>query len=425
MGTVLRGMRSAEQPTGSTNVRFEGRTIGVVSEAEIDRQPDDDVINCDGKIAVSGFVNAHTHLAMVLFRGLADDVPLHVWLEDHIWPIERKLQPEDVYWCTLLAVAEGLRSGTVAFADMYFHVDEVARAIEESGVRALLSYGMIAPTLDQKGDSELAIAEAFVARWEGAAGGRLRTAISPHTLYTCGEDVWRAAIDLAKASGVPVHTHVSETRRETDEWRGKTGMSPVASLERIGAFEVPFLAAHCVHVDADDIAILAEYGVRAAHCPKSNAKLGSGIAPVNAMRKAGVTVAVGTDGAASNNRLDMIEEMRAVWLLQRARNEDAMSPSAADVVQMATEDGRRALGLGPGGLTPGGAADLVLIDADRLHTTPPHDPAATLAYAADGLDVTDVIVDGRVLMKDGELLTIDEERVKWEVKSLLDRHNKS
>jgi len=399
--------------------------VSTVSEAEIPSQPGDHVIDCGGKIGIPGFINAHTHLAMVLFRGLADDVPLHIWLEDHIWPTEAKLEPEDVYWCTLLAVAEGLRSGTVAFADMYFHTDEVARAIEESGVRTLLSYGMIAPTLDQKGASELATTEAFVARWEGAAEGRIRTAISPHTLYTCGEDVWRAAIDLARDKAVPIHTHVAETRRETDEWRDKTGMSPVASLEQMGAFEVPLLAAHCVHVDSQDIAILAEHDVRVAHCPKSNAKLGSGIAPANAMLRAGVTVAVGTDGAASNNRLDMIEEMRAVWLLQRAQNEDSMSPSAADVVRMATENGRRALGLGPGGLTPRGAADLVLLNPDRLHTTPPHDPAATLAYAADGLDVTDVIVDGRVLMKDGELLTIDEERVKSEVKSLLGRHNKS
>jgi len=422
---VLRSLRSVEQPAGSTNVRFEGRTVGTVTEAEIPSQQDDTSIDCAGKLGIPGFINAHTHLAMVLFRGLADDVPLRVWLEDHIWPIEAKLEPEDVYWCTLLAIAEGIKGGTVAFADMYFHIDEVARAVEESGVRALLSYGMIAPTLDPKGASELRQAEMFVERWEGAADGRIHTAISPHTLYTCGEDVWRQAVDLAKESGVPVHTHVAETRRESDEWHDATGLSPVASLERYGAFEVPLLAAHCVHVDVEDIATLVEHDVRVVHCPKSNAKLGSGIAPVNAMREAGVTVAIGTDGAASNNRLDMMEEIRAAWLLQRAKDENAMTPSAADVVRMATEDGRKALGLGPGGLTQGGAADLVLLDTDRLHTTPRHDPAAMLAFAADGLDVTDVIVDGRWLMKDGELLTIDEERVKSEVNRLLDRHRTS
>jgi 5-methylthioadenosine/S-adenosylhomocysteine deaminase len=425
MGTVLRGLRSVERSAGSTNVRFEDRAVSVVTEAEIPSHPEDSVIDCAGKIALSGFVNAHTHLAMTLFRGLADDVPLHEWLEKHIWPIEAKMQPEDVYWCTLLGIAEGLRSGAVAFADMYFHTDEVARAVEESGVRSLLSYGMIAPTLEQKGNSELSTARALVERWEGTADGRIRTAVSPHTLYTCGEDVWRAAVELAADLGVPIHTHVSETRRETEAWRAEKGESPVASLQRYGACRVPLLAAHCVHVDEDDIAVLAECDVSVAHCPKSNAKLGSGIAPVVAMRNAGVNVAVGTDGAASNNRLDMMEEMRAVWLLQRASNEDAMTPSAADVVQMATEAGRRALGLAPGGLTVGGSADLVLLDADRLHATPPHDPTATLAYAADGLDVTDVIVDGRWLMKDGDLLTIDEEKVKAEVTRLLRRHNKS
>jgi len=425
MGIVLRSLRSVEQPAGSTNVRFEGRTVRAVTEAEIPLQAGDIEIDCVGKLATAGFVNTHTHLAMVVFRGLADDVPLHVWLEDHIWPIEAKLSPEDIYWCTLLAIAESLRGGTIGFADMYFHVDEIARAVEETGVRALLSYGMIAPTLDRKGTSELAKTGALVKRWHGAADGRIQVAVSPHALYTCGEDVWKKAIELARDADLKIHTHVSETRREADEWREKTGESPVASLKRLGALDGSLLAAHCVHVDREDIALLATHGAQVAHCPKSNAKLGSGIAPIMEMCDAGVSVSIGTDGAASNNRLDMIEEMRAVWVLQRARNESAMTPSADDVVRMATENGRQALGLGVGGLTEGGAADLVLFDTDRLHTTPSHDPAGLLAYAADGLDVTDVMVDGRWLMKDGELLTIDEERVKSEVKRLLDRHRKS
>jgi len=425
MGTVLRSLRSVEQPAGSTNVRFEGRTVRAVTEAEILLQAGDIEIDCAGKLATSGFINAHTHLAMVLFRGLADDVPLDVWLEDHIWPIEAKLSPEDIYWCTLLAIAESVRGGTVAFADMYFHVDAIAQAVEESGVRALLSYGMIASTLDRKGISELSKTEELIKRWHGAANGRIQVAVSPHTLYTCGEDVWKKAVELARDADLKIHTHVSETRRETDEWREEMGESPVASLKRLGALEGPLLAAHCVHVDDQDIALLATHDVAVAHCPKSNAKLGSGIAPITEMCDAGVSVAVGTDGAASNNRLDMIEEMRTVWVLQRARNESAMKPSADDVVRMATENGRQALGLGVGGLTEGGAADLVLFDTDRLHTTPSHDPASLVAYAADGLDVTDVMVDGRWLMKDGELLTIDEERVKSEVTRLLDRHRKS
>jgi 5-methylthioadenosine/S-adenosylhomocysteine deaminase len=422
LGTVLTNIRPVETAASTRYVRFEGNTVETISDSDLPRRRGDDVINAGGKLAFPGFVNAHTHLAMVLFRGLADDVPLHAWLTDYVWPIERQLQPEDVYWSALLALAEGIRGGTVAFADMYFHVDAVAEAVAESGARALLSYGVIAPSLDDRGRAELAATRAFIERWHGAADGRIRVAISPHSVYTCGEDVWREAIAMARSYDVSIHTHVAETRREVADWQRDTGSGPVPYLQRIGAFAVPFLAAHCVHVDAHDIAILAEHGAHVVHCPKSNAKLGSGIAPVNEMRTAGVGVAIGTDGAASNNRLDMMEEMRAVWMMQRARHEDPTSPTAEDVVAMATEEGRRALGVRPGGLSKAGAADVVLLDADRLHSTPPHDPIATMAYASNGLDVTDVIVDGRVLMRNGELLTIDEERVKAEVTRLLRKY---
>ncbi len=422
MGTILKNV----QPIGGTSpidIRFEEARIAAISETEIAPQRGDDVLDGGGKLVASGFINAHTHLAMVLFRGLADDVPLHTWLEEHVWPIEAKLRPEDVYWCTLLAVAEGLRGGTIAFADMYFHTDEVGRALEESGARALLSYGIIAPSMEEKGRAELGAVAGFIERWNGAASSRIRGAISPHSVYTCGEDVWRAAIETASELGVPIHTHLAETRPEVESWRERTGASPVSYLEKIGAFSVPVLAAHCVHVDGADIEILAGHDVTVAHCPKSNAKLGSGIAPVDALREAGIPVAIGTDGAASNNRLDMVEEMRAAWMLQRARNEDPMHPSAEDVFDMATKAGRRALGLESEGLVEGGSADLILIDREPLHSTPRHDPLATLVFASSALDVTDVLVDGRWLMRNRELRTIDVVRVRSEVECLLRRYS--
>ncbi len=422
MGTILKGIH----PIGGTSpidIRFEETRITEISETEIAPRAGDDVIDGAGKLVAAGFINAHTHLAMVLFRGLADDVPLKTWLEQHVWPIEAKLRPEDVYWCTLLAVAEGIRGGTIAFADMYFHTDEVGRALEESGARALLSYGMIAPSMAEKGRSEIDAAIGFIERWDGAAEGRIRAAISPHTIYTCGEDVWRATIDVASAHGVPIHTHVAETRPEVEAWLAETGEGTVPYLERIGAFSVPMLAAHCVHVDRSDIEILAAHDVTVAHCPKSNAKLGSGIAPVNELRAAGVPVAVGTDGAASNNRLDMVEETRAAWMLQRALHEDPMHPSAEDVLDMAMGAGRAVLGLEPEGLVEGGSADLIMIDREPLHSTPRHDPTATLAFASSALDVTDVLVDGRWLMRDRELRTIDADRVRFEVEGLLSRYN--
>jgi len=421
MGTFIRNVRPIGASSSAINLRFADDRISSMSPSESTAQAGDVELEGEGKLAISGFVNAHTHLAMVLLRGLADDVPLQVWLEDHVWPIEQQLQPEDVYWCTLLGIAEGIRSGTTAFIDMYFHCDQVARAVEESGVRALLSYGMIAPSLEDRGMLELETSRTFVKRWHGRANGRIQATLSPHAVYTCGEDVWRKAIDLAHELDTPLHTHVSETRSEVEDWKAKSGMSPVQYLQSINAFSVPMLAAHCVHVDKDDIAILADHPVTVAHCPKSNAKLGSGIAPVRAMKRAGVCVAIGTDGAASNNRLDMVEELRATWMLQRAHHKDPTHLSSQDVVDMAVNAGRSIFGLPETGLSVGAPADLVLFDTDRIHTTPPHDAAAMLAYASNSGDVTDVYVDGKVLLKNGELRTIDEERVKSEVRRLLHR----
>jgi len=423
MATILRDVHPIGR-SGPVDIRFEEERFTAVSDAAIAPRPSDEIIDGGGKLAASGFINAHTHLAMVLFRGLADDVPLRVWLEEHVWPIEKRLRPKDVYWCTLLALAEGIRGGSIAFADMYFHTDEVGKAIEESGARALLSYGIIAPSMRGKGREEIAEAIRCVERWDRAADGRIRSALSPHSVYTCGEDVWRAAVDAASESGVPIHTHVAETESEVAAWRERTGESPVAYLEAIGAFSVPVLAAHCVHVDREDIAILAGREVTVAHCPKSNAKLGNGLAPVRAMREAGIPVAIGTDGAASNNRLDMIEEMRAAWMLERTQHEDAMQPSAADVLAMATRAGRPALGLAPEGLAEGGRADLILIDREPLHASPRHDPLSTLAFSSCALDVTDVLVDGRWLLRDRELRTIDADRVRFEVEGLRGRYTK-
>jgi len=421
MGTVLRNIRPITGSPDTIYARLEGNAFAEVSGEEIAPRDGDTVIDGRGKLAFSGFVNAHTHLAMVILRGLADDVPLNVWLEESIWPIERSLKPEDVYWGTLLGIAEAIRSGTTCVADMYFHTDEVGRAVEESGIRAVLSYGMIARSLDEKGKGELARARESIEHWDGAANGRIKGAISPHAIYTCGDEIWHQAVKEAERLSVPIHTHLSESLSEVTKWREKTGLSPVEYLDSLGVFEVPTIAAHCVHVDERDMEIIAQRGVTVAHCPKSNAKLGNGIAPVGRMRELGVRVAIGTDGAASNNRLDMLEELRVASLLQRARDRDPTKPSAAETLEMATGAGREALGIPGGRIEPGEVGDIVLIDMDRVHTTPPHDPTAALVYASAAADVTDVIVDGRVLMRNGELLTIDEEKVKFEVKSLLAR----
>ncbi len=421
MGIFIRNVRPIRASSSDINLRFRDGRIAVLSPSEDLTLTSDTEIDGQGKLAIPGFVNAHTHLGMVLFRGLADDVPLQVWLEEYVWPLEQQLKPEDIYWCTLLGIAEGIRSGTTAFIDMYMHNEQVARAVEESGVRALLANGMIAASLQENGTSELAKTEALIRQCHGQADGRIQVAVSPHAVYTCSEDVILAGVEMAHKYDTTIHTHISETRSEVENWKAKTGLSPVQYLRDLGVFSVPTLAAHCVHVDTDDIAILADHPVTVAHCPKSNAKLGSGIAPIRAMREAGVRVAIGTDGAASNNRLNMVEELRACWMLQRATHEDPSCLGSAEVVSMAVDAARGLLGLPEDGFSEGSPADLVLFDTDQIHTTPPHDAAAMLAYAASSGDVTDVYVDGKALLKDGELRTIDEERVKWEVRRLLHR----
>jgi 5-methylthioadenosine/S-adenosylhomocysteine deaminase len=428
LGIILKNVvAGADKAAKVIQLRIEGATISAISEEELPLRPDETVIDGGGKLVLPGFVNAHTHLPMVLVRGLADDLLLRVWLEEHIWPIEKDLSPEDVYWGTLFGLAEMIRGGTTTCADMYFHTDAIGRAVEEVGVRALLSCGIIAGRLDVHGKREMKKAEEAITHWEGAANGRIRTAISPHAIYTCGETVWHAAIDLAGKYAVPLHTHLAESAEETEWCQENLGLRPVPALDRIGAFSIPTasiptLVAHCVQVDEEDIKLLAEREVTVIHCPKSNAKLGNGIAPLAAMRAAGVRIALGTDGAATNNSLDMIEEMRMATLLGKGIEEDPTALPASDVVEMATRGGAEALGMGAKRLAVGEPADLVLIDLDSIRTLPAYDPFSALVYAAHAEDVTDVIVAGRFLLKDKELLTIDEERVKHEVKRIAKRY---
>jgi len=417
MTTVLTNIRPIDDQLSEFHALIAGTCLARTDLVPAARDADV-VLDGRGKIATPGFVNAHTHLPMVLLRGLAEDVPLRTWLETIVWPIERRMSPADVYQCTLLGLAESIRAGVTCVCDMYFATHEIARAVEEAGLRAVLSYGIVADSLDNGGREELAKTAELLEQWNGAAGGRIRVAVAPHSVYTVGQDVWEKAIQLADDHGALIHTHLCETRAEVEEWKQKTGETPIATLNRIGAFSVPLLAAHCVHVDPSDIEILAQHNVRVAHCPKSNAKLGSGIAPVAAMLDAGIPVAIGTDGAASNNRLDVLEETRFACFLQRAAAEEPTALPARDALRLAIENGRTAVGLSDVPFADHSPADVVLIGTDSVHAVPSDDPAATLMYASASTDVADVVVDGTLLMRDGELLTIDEEKAKQDVKSL-------
>ncbi|UCF10552.1 MAG: amidohydrolase [Candidatus Bipolaricaulota bacterium] len=419
MGTVFSNVNVWTphcESTAPVDVRVEGGQIAAITSPGSAASPGDDVLDCAGMLALPGLINAHTHVAMALLRGCADDVPLHTWLEEHVWPIERMLTPDDVYWGSVLGLVEMVRAGTTQIVDMYFHVDAVGRAVRDVGLRANLSYGIVADSMDDVGRRELETAEGVVATWHGACGGRIRAAVAPHAVYSCGEDVLQAAAKLAGRYTVPIHTHLSEAEKEVDDWSNVHGVSPVATLERIGVLEVPTLAAHCVHVSEDDIERLAAHGVSVLHCPCSNAKLGNGVAPIAAMQRAGVNVALGTDGAASNNNLDLFREMRTAALLQKAIRRDANILSADAVLEMATENGARALGLATGTLAVGAPADVVVVDLECAHVQPIYDAQSALVYASHSDDVVDVMIDGAFVVREGNLMTVDEDEVRSEVK---------
>ncbi len=390
----------------------------------------DKVIDGGGrKLLMPGLVNAHTHLAMVLFRGYADDLPLDRWLEEAIWPAERELTAEEVYWGSLLGLAELIRSGTTAIADMYFFMDEVARAVEQSGLRALLAYGMIAPDPDprERLERELERGLELAERWHGKADGRIRVALGPHAPYTCTDELWQRAVELARERELMIHTHLAETAREVEDFRARRGLTPVEHLERLGVFEagVGVLAAHGVHLSESDICILAKYNnVAIVHNPTSNMKLGSGIAPVKELLEAGVELALGTDGAASNNNLDLLEEVRLAALLQKVRGDPTALP-AAEALWLGTLGGARALGLEEVGIIREGMkADLIVLDLDQPHLIPEYDLVSNLVYAASSRDVETVIVDGQVVMEDRKILSFDEAEAKDQVRRLSEKYRK-
>jgi 5-methylthioadenosine/S-adenosylhomocysteine deaminase len=361
---------------------------------------------------IPGLVNCHGHAAMTLFRGIADDLPLMPWLEERIWPLEARLTADCVYWGSMLAIAEMIRGGTTTFTDMYFFEEQTARAAAETGMRAVLSRGIVAGPNMQ---NSLAESRQLAEDWHGAAGGRITIQLGPHALYTCPPATLAPVLDLAAELGLALQIHLAETRGEVEESLTRYGKSPVAVLEEAGFFQLPVLAAHGVHISQEDIGILARRDVRVSHNPASNLKLGSGIAPVPDLLSQGVTVGLGTDGAASNNNLDMLLELRLAALIHKGIHNDPTLVPAAAALEMATSMGARALFLEDvGSIREGMKADLILVDLNKAHFSPRHNPEAAIAYAAHASDVALVMADGQILLEGGRLTTIDEERVIFE-----------
>ena len=415
-GRVLRPDGSVTE-SDVTIDRDAGRILAVgddaVPGAEDAPATADETLDAEGSLVVPGLVNAHTHVAMTLLRGYADDKPLDAWLREDIWPAEAELTDDDIEAGAALGALEMIRSGTTAFADMYFAMDRVAEVVDRAGLRARLGHGVVTVGKDEA-DARADVEESLaVAReLDGAADGRIRTAFMPHSLTTVGEAHLREGVAEAREAGVPVHLHANETTDEVDPIVDERGERPIAYAAGLDALGPDDFFAHGVHLDDGEIDRLAEAGTAIVHCPASNMKLASGMAPVQRLRDAGVTVALGTDGAASNNDLDVFDEMRDAAMLGKLAADDAAAVPAEAVVEMATAAGADAPGLPGGRIEPGAAADLAVVDLDVPHLTPVHDPVSHLAYAARGSDVRHTVCDGEVLMRDREVLTLDAAAVR-------------
>jgi 5-methylthioadenosine/S-adenosylhomocysteine deaminase len=380
-----------------------------------------ETIDAGGDVIMPGLINTHTHAPMVLYRGLADDLALSEWLQKYIFPAEAKtVTPAFVRAGARLAALEMIRSGTTTYVDMYYFEEEIARETKAAGLRAVLGQTIIQfPAPDAKTPADgLARAERFIR--EFARDELITPAVAPHAIYTLDAETLRAARGLANREGVPLLIHLAETREEVETSYERHKATPTQYLDSLGFFSARTLVAHAVHMTPDDIEILRTRAVGVSHNPESNMKLASGTAPVTAMRAAHVAVGLGTDGAASNNDLDMFEAMRQAAFLHKLATGDPRTLPAGDALAMATRDGAAALRMETfiGALEPGKRADVIVVSMDAPRQTPMYDPVSQLVYTTRGDDVRTTIVNGRVLMRDGKVLTLDEPAVLEDARRL-------
>lgn len=384
----------------------------------------DKIIDGKNKLAMPGLINAHTHSGMTLLRNYANDLALEDWLYKKIFPAEARIEEEDIYWGTLLAIIEMIKSGTTCFADMYLHMDQTAKAVCESGIRANLSRSLLKFSSDDRkpiDDSELCIK--YHKDWHGRENGRLIVSLEVHSVYLFDLQSLKNAAELAKKLGIGIQIHILETVTERTESIKKYGMDSAEICAECGIFDVPTVAAHCVHMSENDYYILKSKNVSVAHNPTSNLKLGSGIANIPYMMKCGINVALGTDGTASNNNLNMFEEMHLAALIHKGYNMNPQLINAKQTINMATVNGAKAVGFGDsvGVIKNGMKADIIILDMDKPHLTPVNDPFSAVVYSAQASDVDTVIVDGRILMEGRRLINIDEELVKYKVREISKR----
>ncbi len=379
-------------------------------------------------LVMPGLINGHTHAAMTCFRGIADDLNLEDWLNHYIFPAEAKnLDPELAYWGTLLACAEMIKSGTTTFCDMYIFEDETAGAAKQAGMRCLIGevlYDFPSPSFKTPAEG-LELTRKLIEKWAGDP--LVNIMVEPHALYTCSPGLLKDSKALADRYDVPIGVHFLETHFERETLTRKFGMDPVSFLKEIGYLDERFIALHCVCMNDEDIRAFADHGVKVVHNPESNMKLASGVAPVPDMLKAGLTVGLGTDGCASNNNLDLFQEMDTAAKLHKVHRLDPTTMDAETVVKMATREGAKALGMGglTGSLKAGMKADIIIIDLRKPHLTPLYNEYSHVVYAMKGDDVDTVLINGRVIMKKRKILTFDENEAMARVSELARRIRKS
>lgn len=382
------------------------------------------VIDAAGMLVMPGLINTHAHVPMVIFRGLAEDVNIDDWFNVYMWPLESNLQAEDVYWGMQLGIAEMLKAGVTTFADHYFHLDRGAAAVEKSGARALLGWAVFG----SQGQAGIELSERFIRDYEGAAGGRIRTVMAPHAPYTCDDEFLRAAAHKAGELSVGIHIHAAETMEQTRASMDKRGQTPIQVLKHTGILDHGTIIAHACGATPDDIALLSQTKVGIAHAPKTYLKLAMDLTPIRDLRAAGIPVGLATDGAVSNNTLDLWESLRLMAMTQKDRARSAEVMTIPEALAIATRESAQviatvspSMGREIGAISPGFLADVILLDLSGTHHQPLHSITTSLVYNVMASDVKTVIVDGQIVMRDRKLLTLDEGEIVAQVAQSMER----
>lgn len=409
--------------TQKTDIFIQGDTIASIGNAPAGFQAEK-VMDCEGKMAIPGLINAHTHSYMAFMRNVADDLSFMDWLFGTIDPIEQQMTDEDAYWGASLAILEMMKSGTTCFNDMQMNIHQTTRAVKESGMRAVICRGLVGSGNDEAG--QIRLKQAYEERDAFADCDRLQFFLGPHAPYTCNEAFLKIISEEAKKNHMGIHMHLSESVTEIENCQKDYGCSPIELARRCGLFESPFIAAHCVQVTPEDIDILKKYNVSVVTNPASNMKLGNGFAPVPEMLEKGINVCLGTDGAASNNSLNLIHEMSLLALIHKGTHRASQCVSAAEVFRIATLNGAKALGMGQqiGSIEAGKKADIAILDLKAPSMWPNNNPIAALSYSANGSEVDSVIINGELTMEHRNVLTMDEERILFENEKIMKRMGK-